>query len=106
MVKIIHPFHPLSGRSFVFVTYRHNWGEDRVHYQDEQGQVRSVPTHWTDLLPSDPFRVLAAGRAYFRPSELQQLATLLARLKSAPPLPPAEPTGPAVCLGNQAAFDK
>lgn len=56
-----------------------------MDYQDEQGQLHSVPAHWTDVLPSDPFRVLAAGRACFRPRELQQLAALMARLKMAPP---------------------
>ena len=77
-----------------------------MHYQDEHGQLPSVPAPWTDVLPSDPFRVLAAGRAYFRPSELQQLATLVTRLKTAPPSPPTVPKGPAVCLGKKAAYDK
>jgi hypothetical protein len=77
-----------------------------VDYQDERGQLHSVPAHWTDMLPSDPFRVLAAGRACFRPSELQQLAALMARLKTAPPSPPTGPKGPEACLGNKAACDK
>lgn len=77
-----------------------------MYYHDEQGQLHSVPTHWTDVLPSDPFRVLAAGRAYFRPTELQQLATLVTRLKTAPPSTPTVPKGPAVCLRNKDAYDK
>jgi hypothetical protein len=28
---VTHPFHPLCGQDFEFVTYRQNWGEDRVH---------------------------------------------------------------------------
>jgi hypothetical protein len=42
-VRVTHPFHPLSGRDFEFVAYRQNWGEDRVHLHDENGQLSSLP---------------------------------------------------------------
>jgi transposase len=29
---VTHPFHPLHGREFSLVTYRHNWGENRVYF--------------------------------------------------------------------------
>lgn len=51
-----HPFHPLAGRDFEFVARRQNWGEDRVHLHDENGQVFSLLAGWTDASPA----VLAA----------------------------------------------
>ena len=30
-MRVTHSFHPLYGRDLEFVTYRQNWGEDRVH---------------------------------------------------------------------------
>ena len=44
-----HRFHPLYGREFEFVAYRQNWGEDRVHLHDENGQLFSLPAGWTDV---------------------------------------------------------
>ena len=60
-----HPFHPLSGQDFEFVAYRQNWGEDRVHLHDENGQLFSLPAGWTDVAAADPFVVIAAGRCPF-----------------------------------------
>ena len=48
-----HPFHPLYGRDFEFVAYRQNWGEDRVHLHDENGQLFSLPAAWTDAVAAD-----------------------------------------------------
>jgi hypothetical protein len=62
---VTHPFHPLAGRDFEFVAYRQNWGEDRVHLHDENGQLFSLPAAWTDAAAADPFVVVAAGRAPF-----------------------------------------
>jgi hypothetical protein len=36
---------------------------------------------WTDVADADPFLLVGAGRAHFRPAELLQLALLLAELK-------------------------
>jgi hypothetical protein len=30
--EVIHPHHPLRGQKFKLVTYRNNWGEDRVYF--------------------------------------------------------------------------
>jgi Family of unknown function (DUF5372) len=54
---VTHPFHPLCGQDFDFVVYRQNWGEDRVHLPDENGQLFSLPAGWTDVVPLDPFAV-------------------------------------------------
>jgi hypothetical protein len=65
LVRVIHPFHPLSGQDFELVAYRQNWGEDRVHLHDESGQLFSLPAAWTDVAVPDPFVVVTAGRCPF-----------------------------------------
>jgi hypothetical protein len=77
---VTHPFHPLAGRDFEFVAYRQNWGEDRVHLHDENGQLFSLPAAWTDAVAADPFVVVAAGRAPFRTAGLLALADLVDRV--------------------------
>ena len=80
-----HPFHPLFGRQFEFVARCRNWGEDRVYYHDEQDELSSLPTAWTDVADADPFVVIAAGRCPFRVADLLDLADLADLLR-----PPAE----------------
>jgi len=75
---VSHPFHPFHGRQFKLVTYRHNWGENRVYFHDEQGQLKALPAEWTDVFPADPFVVVSAGRSAFRFRELRELSRLLA----------------------------
>ena len=76
-----HRFHPLCGRQFEFVARRRNWGEDRVYYHDERGELVSLPTGWTDAAEVDPFVVVAAGRSPFRVADLLELADLADRLR-------------------------
>ncbi len=75
-----HPFHPLHGRDFEFVACRQNWGEDRVHLHDENGQLFSLPAAWTDVAAADPFVVIAAARCPFTTAGLLALADLAGRL--------------------------
>ena len=77
-----HPFHPLCGQDFEFVAYRQNWGEDRVHLHDEDGQLFSLPAAWTDAAAADPFVAVAAGRAPFSTAGLLALAGLVDRLRA------------------------
>ena len=84
MIRITHPFHPLFGRQYRLVTYRKTWGEDRVYFHNEAERLVAVPAQWTDLFPADPFQTMAAGKAYFRPVELLQLAELIDKLASEP----------------------
>jgi len=79
--KVTHPFHPLCGREFILLTYRRNWGEDRVYYQEEDGRLRCLPAQWTDAVSPDPFCAISAGRAHFRPEDLQALADLIEGLQ-------------------------
>jgi hypothetical protein len=83
MVRVTHPYHPLSGRQYHLITYRKNWGEDRVYFEDEERRLVGIPAHWTDLFGLDPFQEVAAGRAHFRPADLLRLAELIERLESA-----------------------
>jgi hypothetical protein len=59
------------------VTRRHNWGEDRVYYNDEEKGVVSIPTRWTSVSEEDPFVVVAGGRCLFRVEDLLALARLI-----------------------------
>ena len=79
-----HRFHPLFGRDYEFVVHRHNWGEDRVHLHDENGQLFSLPAAWTDVAPVDPFVVVADGRCPFTTADLLALADLIDRLQARP----------------------
>jgi hypothetical protein len=79
---VTHPFHPLSGRDFEFVVHRQNWGEDRVHLHDEDGQLFSLPAGWTDVVPLDPFVVIAAGRCPFTTDGLLGVADLIDRFRA------------------------
>ena len=81
-VRIIHPFHPLYGREYEFAISRLNWGEERVYYRDEQGDLLSIPARWTDAFPPDPVVELSGGRSWFRAADLFALAQLIAALKT------------------------
>ena len=75
-----HPYHPLLGREYSLVTYRHNWGEDRVYFHDEQGNLSALPASWTSFAPKDPFREVAAGRCWFRFVDLIELVAIARQL--------------------------
>jgi hypothetical protein len=80
--QVTHPFHPWKGREFSLVTYRTNWGEDRVYFHDEQGRLISLPARWTNVLPPEPLVVMAEGRSAFRVDDLLQLVALIHQLDS------------------------
>ena len=63
------------------MTYRHNWGEQRVYFHDDNGRLVSLPASWTSVLPPDPFVALSAGRSAFRVQDLLELARLLRGLR-------------------------
>jgi hypothetical protein len=78
---VTHRFHPLSGQDFEFVAHRQNRGEDRVHLHDENGVLFSLPAGCTDVVPADPFVVVAGGRCPFTAGGLLALADLIDRLR-------------------------
>ncbi|MGE5769509.1 MAG: DUF5372 family protein [Betaproteobacteria bacterium] len=75
--EVIHPHHPLRGQRFKLVTYRHNWGEDRVYFHDGSGRLCSIPACWTTAVAADAFVTVAAGRCLFRYEDLLKLANLI-----------------------------
>ena len=79
-VRVTHPFHPWAGRELEFVKRRRSWGADRVYVRDDGGGLVSLPAGWTDVVPEDPFVVVASGRAPFHLEGLMALAELVASL--------------------------
>jgi hypothetical protein len=41
--RVTHPFHPLCGRIFQLIECRQTWGEYRVYFQDDAGQLARLP---------------------------------------------------------------
>jgi hypothetical protein len=77
-VRVIHPFHPLGGQELEFVKRRRNWRLDRVYVYDAAGALVALPAEWTDLVPVDPFVLVAAGRSPFHVAGLLELSELVA----------------------------
>ena len=75
--RVTHPFHPLCGREYKLLRRGHGWGDHRVWFHNEAGQLISLPETWTSLGPSDPFVVLSQGRAYARVEDLLGLVQLV-----------------------------
>jgi hypothetical protein len=72
----------LCGREFRLITYRHNWGENRVYFENDDGKLASLPAAWTDILPPDPVIVIEEGTALFRLQDHLELTRLLAQLRT------------------------
>ena len=75
--EITHAFHPLRGKRFVLTTRMQNWGEDRVTFFDDDGQLRSLPAAWTNVDEPDEFSRAAAGRSWLRTDDLARLRVLV-----------------------------
>ena len=59
------------------MTCRHNWGEDRVYFHDDDERLTSVPTVWTSISTADPFVAVSAGRSPFKAQDLLEVAELI-----------------------------
>jgi len=79
-IRIVHPFHPLSGHEFELVCRRRHWGEDRVVYLGRDGQLHAISADLTDIDAPDEYQRVAAGNAAFHPVDLLALCGLLERL--------------------------
>ena len=75
--RVTHPFHPLFGQEFALVTYRQNWGEERVYFHDEEGRLVAIPARWTSVFPVDPFVALSGGRSRFCFAQLRELVLMI-----------------------------
>jgi len=78
---VSHPFHPWSGREFVFLAVRQTWSEERVFFADGDGRQYSLPAGWTDAVEPDVFVSVAAGRCPFRLADLLALGQLIDGLR-------------------------
>jgi hypothetical protein len=83
LFRVTHPFHPLYGREFMLVDRRNTWGENRVYFHDDVGNLKRMPAAWTSAAAPNAFETVSAGRSYFRIEDLLQLATLIARHREA-----------------------
>ena len=80
--RVVHPFHPLTGREFELVSYAHTWGEHRVFFRvPGEDRVRAMPANWKDVEGMDPYLVLSEGRSWFRVEDLVVLAGLIQKLR-------------------------
>jgi len=80
-LKSCNPYHPLKGQRFKLVTYRQNWGEDRVYFYNAEGRLSSLPARWTTFPEEDPFVAMAGDRCFFRYEDLIQLVELVEKLR-------------------------
>ena len=80
LVRVTHPFHPLSGRELVCVAERYNRYGRYLLLQVDEETVWSVPSPWTDVVAPDPERIMGEKRALFRVADVVALAVLVARL--------------------------
>ncbi len=80
---ITHPFHPLRGAEYELVTRKRTWGEDRVFYFDPKGKLKSLSVSLTDVVATDEFERISAGRSSFRVDDLLELRRLVDRLRQA-----------------------
>jgi hypothetical protein len=81
--RITHPFHPLRGAEYELVTRKLTWGEDRVFYYDTSGKLKSLLTNVTDVVSTDAFHRVSAGRSAFRVDDLLELRHLFEKHKQA-----------------------
>jgi hypothetical protein len=61
------------------VTRKLTWGEDRVFYYDTSGKLKSLLTNVTDVVSTDAFHRVSAGRSAFRVDDLLELRQLVDR---------------------------
>jgi hypothetical protein len=81
LFRVTHVFHPLYGREFTLVERRSAWGEERVYFYDDYGDLRRLPAAWTSAASPDAFVEISAGRSHFRIEDLLHLTVLIARLR-------------------------
>jgi hypothetical protein len=67
----------LFGREFTIITYRQNWGEDRVYFYDDKGKLTTLPTQWTSLFAEDPLLSLSNDESFFRVPDLLELVQVI-----------------------------
>jgi hypothetical protein len=74
---ITNPLHPLQGKEFEAINYRHGVKISSVFFHDSNGRSQLVPVDWTDIVPEDPYLIISEGRSLFRYEDLVSLAKLI-----------------------------
>ena len=80
-MRVLHPFHPLSGQQLLCVAKRYNRYGTHLLLQMNDDAVCSVPLQWTDLVAPDPEIVRGRRRTLFCTRDLMDLARLVGDLK-------------------------
>jgi hypothetical protein len=80
LVRVTHPFHPLSGQQLACVGERYNRYGMTLLLQIDKESVCSVPPQWTDVVAPDPEIVMGGQQALFRVADLLELVRLVDRL--------------------------
>lgn len=80
LVRVTHPFHPLSGQQLVCIGERYNCCGTHLLLEFDDDDICSVPRRWTDRVAPDPEIVIGEGRALLRVGDLVELAQLIAGL--------------------------
>lgn len=65
----------------MLVERRNTWGEDRVYFHDDAGDLKRMPAAWTSDAAPNAFETVSAGRSHFRTEDLLQLTMLIARYR-------------------------
>ena len=77
----------MLGRKFLMIEIRQCWGEDRVFFSNDKGELFYIPVGWTDVLSKEPYALIAEGNAFFRAPDLLELSRLVTSLtQKKPPL--------------------
>ena len=83
VVRVTHPFHPLSGQELELVGFKHTRHGERVWYRIGDGARASISKEWTNLKVPDAFELASGGRACFRADDLVALADCVDALRAA-----------------------
>lgn len=83
-MRVLHPFHPLSGQRLACVAKRYNCCGTHLLLQMNDDAICSVPLQWTDLAAPEPEIEMGRRRALFRARDLMELARLVDDLKRQP----------------------
>jgi Family of unknown function (DUF5372) len=81
LVRITHPFHPLSGREFACVGERYNRYGRRLLLRVDDANVCSVPPQWTDVMAPDPEILVGGDCSVFRVADLLELMRVVGELR-------------------------
>jgi hypothetical protein len=81
LVRITHPFHPLSGKELACVGERYNRYGRRFLLRVDVVAVCSVPLLWTYLAAPDHYIVIGKQRGLFRMVYLLELARLVDEMR-------------------------